>query len=65
MGSIGLVNKKISVLPIFGIVFMSPELATEQPWRELFSSSLFRGKLVLVAVDEAHCVTEWYVWDSF
>ena len=41
---------------------MSPEVATTKPWRELFSSTTFAPNLVLVAIDEAHCITEWYVF---
>ena len=49
------------------LVFMSPEAATTKPWRELFKSPMFRKHLVLLAVDEAHCISEWYVcvWETF
>ena len=40
---------------------MSPENATTKPWRDLFSSAAFRSKLVLLTVDEAHCISEWYI----
>ena len=43
------------------IVFISPESATSKPWRGLFSSAVFRTNLVLLAIDEAHCISEWYV----
>ena len=39
------------------LVFMSPETATTNPWRNLFS----KGKIAVVAVDEAHCISEWLV----
>ena len=42
------------------LVFMSPEVAVVPPWRNIFKSPVFRSKLCLVAVDEAHCITEWY-----
>ncbi len=38
---------------------MSPELAVSCHWRVLFSSPTFKKKLVMVAVDEAHCIPEW------
>ena len=41
------------------IVLMSPEVATTPPWRNLFSTSYYREHLVVVAVDEAHCIHEW------
>ena len=46
---------------------MSPEAAATKPWRELFKSPMFRKHLVLLAVDEAHCISEWYVcvWETF
>ena len=43
------------------VVFMSPETATSRPWRNLFSESYYRSHLVVLAVDEAHCVHEWLV----
>lgn len=39
-------------------MFMSPEIAISNPWRDLFSSKL---QLSLLAIDEAHCVYEWLV----
>ena len=43
------------------IVFMSPEIAVRPPWRNIFQTSLFKERLALVAVDEAHCIPEWLV----
>lgn len=40
---------------------MSPETATNHPWRQLFSMKSFLRKLTLIAVDEAHCIAEWFV----
>lgn len=39
---------------------MSPEVAVVPPWRNIFKSPAFRENLCLVAVNEAHCITEWY-----
>lgn len=44
------------------LVFMSPDNALTLPWRDLFKKSPFKDKLCLVAIDEAHCIEEWYVY---
>ena len=41
------------------LVLMSPEVATTAPWRGLFTTDYYKRHLVLVAVDEAHCIHEW------
>lgn len=43
------------------VVFMSPETATSLPWIKLFSTSCYKRNLVLIAVDEAHCISDWLV----
>ena len=40
---------------------MSPEAATTRPWRKIFEEEYFKANLSLLAVDEAHCITEWSV----
>ena len=40
---------------------MSPEAAMNPKLCELFKSRYVKKNLVLVAVDEAHCITEWFV----
>ena len=40
---------------------MPPEIATTGPWRSIFASTYMHQHLVLVAVDEAHCIREWLV----
>ena len=37
---------------------MSPETAIADPWRKL----LKEAKVALVAIDEAHCISEWLVY---
>ena len=49
----------------FCVVMMSPEVATSPPWRSLFENDKFKRNLVLKAVDEAHCICEWLVTQSF
>jgi superfamily II DNA helicase RecQ len=46
----------------FSIVFSSPEAAlTPGFWRRCFTSGKFHDNFQAVVVDEAHCMTEWYV----
>lgn len=43
----------------FQFVFSSPESVLKPYWRKIFLSSTWQSKLHLIAVDEAHCVSEW------
>lgn len=44
----------------FIIVFISPEcLLSTSTWREIFNAESFKEMLIGVAVDEAHCITQW------
>ena len=43
------------------VVFMSPECATSKPWCSVFEDKYVKKHLVLVAVDEAHCISDWSV----
>ena len=46
----------------FSIVFSSPEAAlTPGFWRRCFTSGKCHDNFQAVVVDEAHCMTEWYV----
>ena len=38
---------------------MSPETAVAAEWRRVFTNAYVKLKLALIAVDEAHCITEW------
>ena len=40
---------------------MSPEAATTRPWWNIFEEAHFKANLSLLAVNEAHCITEWSV----
>ena len=45
---------------LLNLVMMSPETAVSSLWRQLFiKTPYFHKHLMLVAVDEAHCICEW------
>ena len=47
---------------VYTHVFGSPEcLLSSKAWRNIFSCSSFREHLIGVAIDEAHCIAQWYV----
>ena len=41
------------------IVFMSPELSLSKTMDAFFSEQHVKENLVLVAIDECHCITDW------
>ena len=43
---------------VYSIVFMSPEQLVDR-WRSLFSSRIYKSRLVGLIIDEAHCVVKW------
>ena len=43
---------------------MAPETAVSPPWRDVFATTLFQRNLALVAIDEAHCISDWLVQHS-
>ena len=45
----------------YTLVFMAPETATTKPWFTMFSDNYIKKHLVLVPVDEAHCISDWFV----
>ena len=51
----------VHILHKYCVVFMSPESAMTRPWRKIFSEPFFKSNLTLLAIDEAHCITEWLV----
>ena len=47
------------IILLLTLVLMSPENAVSSPWCTLFSSPFVKTNLVVLAVDEAHCIEEW------
>ena len=46
----------------YQLLFIRPELLIMNlQWREMLRSEVYQQNLVGLAVDEAHCVTKWYV----
>ena len=44
------------------LVYGSPEcLLSTESWRSIFDCQSFKEMLIGVAIDEAHCITKWYV----
>ena len=35
-------------------------MITRPPWRSILQSSVFKRQLSLIAIDEAHCIPEWF-----
>ena len=44
---------------------MSPETVQMKAWRDVLSCTLVKERLVCVAIDEAHCIAEWFVTLEF
>ena len=40
---------------------MSLESVQMKAWREVLSGPIMKERLVCVAIDEAHCIPEWFV----
>ena len=44
----------------FTIVYASPEcLLASQLWRKMLVSKIYKNRLIAIAVDEAHCISQW------
>ena len=47
----------------YQLVFIGPEsLIRNLQWREMLRSDTLHKNLVGLAVDEAHCITKWYIF---
>lgn len=47
----------------YSVVFSSPESVLKPFWRNVFLAGTWQNNLKLIAIDEAHCISEW--GDSF
>ena len=43
----------------YQIVMLSPEALFHGKWREVFVTAVYRNRVTVMAVDEAHCVVQW------
>ena len=43
----------------FTLIYGSPECFLSSTWRGILSTKKFKDSLVCVAVDEAHCISQW------
>ena len=48
-----------STMPLIKLLYVTPEMAATERFRAILDSLLKQGTLSRVAVDEAHCVSEW------
>ena len=46
------------------LVLMSPECAISPPWRRIFGSTYYQQHLAVNAIDEAHCIADWYIGNT-
>jgi superfamily II DNA helicase RecQ len=45
---------------IYSHIYVSPEsMLSVQRWRRMLQSPHFKNHCVVVAVDEAHCISQW------
>jgi hypothetical protein len=58
---IGINNNIVDGITFGALVFVSPELIQLSEWRDALSGSIMKSKLAMVAIDEAHCISEWLV----
>ena len=45
-------------------IFSSPEAAAQNKWRDLLVKQSVSSRVCAVVVDEAHCISKWYVTDT-
>ena len=44
------------------LFFCAPEAVTTAKWRDVLEREQFSSRIVAVSVDEAHCVSKWWVY---
>uniref|UniRef100_K1PYQ8 Werner syndrome ATP-dependent helicase-like protein n=1 Tax=Magallana gigas TaxID=29159 RepID=K1PYQ8_MAGGI len=49
----------------YSIIFMSPESATSPHWRNILLSEDLKPRICVFACDEAHCISEWFVYPLY
>ncbi len=50
-----------SAAPALRLLFITPELLSTEGFMGILKAMNLRGTLTLFAVDEAHCISSWYV----
>lgn len=43
------------------VVYSSPEAIMSSKWRRMLKTKSWQDRLTTIAIDEAHCICEWYV----
>ena len=43
----------------FPVMLLRPEALFAGQWRAIMSDELFKKRLHIIVVDEAHCIIEW------
>ena len=46
----------------YQLVFAHPEAVLSEAGQDIMGSAVYQARVVAVAVDEAHCIKEWYVY---
>ena len=44
----------------YSLVILSPESLFSGKWRDIMMGDIYRERVLVLAVDEAHCCIEWY-----
>ena len=55
-------SKGLETLGMFSLLFASPEAVIgDTKWRENLMTYPLSERIVALAVDEAHCISKWYI----